>query len=69
MREITNDELEFVGGASKDGANVVIAAVAAGAIAGGAYGSIIPGGGTVIGAIAGGVSAGIHALIIWNAVN
>lgn len=65
MRAMTIEEMDVVDGASKEGAAVVMSAVLLGAAAG----SIVPGVGTAAGALAGAISGGLHALVIWNALN
>lgn len=65
MHVLTNDEISAVDGASTEGAAVVMSAILLGAAAG----SVVPGAGTAAGAIAGAISGGIHALILWNALN
>lgn len=65
MRTLCNEEIMQVDGASKEGAAVVMSAVLLGAAAG----SVVPGVGTAIGAVAGAISGGLHALVIWNALN
>lgn len=65
MRTLTVEETSVIDGGSKDGAAVVMGAILLGAAAG----SVVPGAGTAIGAVAGAISGGLHALVIWNALN
>lgn len=69
MKELCLDEVNIVDGASSEGANVVIAAATAGAIAGGIAGAPIFGVGAIGGAVVGGLSAGIHAFVLWQLAN
>ena len=62
---ISEIEIDAVDGASAQGATVVLAA----ALVGAAVGSVVPGVGTAIGAVAGAISAGGHALVLWNLLN
>lgn len=65
MHLIAADEIELIDGGSAKGATVVLSA----ALIGAAAGSVVPGVGTLAGAVAGAISAGGHALVIWNVVN
>jgi hypothetical protein len=68
MQELNFAEIDSVNGASTGGTVVVAAAVvigaAVGVIAAPAVGATV-----AVGAVAGAASAGIHALVTWNALN
>ena len=68
MVELNETELDLVDGGSLQGAAVVCGVIVVGAAVGVLAAPLI-GAGVAAGAVGGALSAGIHAVALWNATN